>query len=79
MYETKCPSCGDANQLEVIGGSFSAQGMYLSEDGFSFTDADQVDTEEETVRCSSCGKMFSLADLHREDPPQKDKRLRVKE
>ena len=69
MYETKCPACNQEDSLHVIGGVYHALGMPLQSDGFSFSDADQVDTEDDTVECYACKKMFSLDELYREEPP----------
>lgn len=62
MFKTKCPAC-DEERLEISSGIFYAAGMTLAEDGFSFTDAKQVDTEEEIVVCQACGEKFSLGQL----------------
>lgn len=66
MYRTTCPYCSADGVLEVVGGSFSASGMRLSEDGFSFVDARQVATEDEEVQCQACNRIFSLAELDAE-------------
>jgi uncharacterized protein YbaR (Trm112 family) len=66
MYNTTCPYCGEKNRLEVVSGTFSAIGMRLSEDGFSFIDARQIDTEDEKVRCQACNRTFPLAELDAE-------------
>jgi uncharacterized Zn finger protein len=63
MYQAICPACGEEDTLEVIGGKFTASKMFLHEDGFSFVDARQIDTEDEIVSCRNCGKDFSLASL----------------
>jgi uncharacterized Zn finger protein len=62
MFNTTCKDCGTDGTLMVVGGKFSAYRMYLSEDGFSFSDAYGVDTEDEKVRCESCGKIRSLSE-----------------
>lgn len=62
-YKTTCGSCGSAGLLHVVSGKFRAAQMKLSEDGFSFTAAKQIDTEEETVYCEGCHVEFPLADL----------------
>jgi len=62
VYEDTCPECG-ADDLEVTGGSFTATGMKLSNDGFSTCDAKQLDTADETVTCRTCGAGFALSEL----------------
>jgi len=62
-YKTKCPKCGEEDTLYVIAGKFQASGMNLGPDGFAFMDANQVDTEDETVECSACHKMFPLDEV----------------
>lgn len=62
-YRTTCPGCGEEGYLEVVSGYFLAMGMTLEEEGFSFCDAKQVDTEEEVVRCWRCGWTGGLAEL----------------
>jgi hypothetical protein len=32
-------------------------------DGFSFTDAERIDTEDEVVECGVCGRRFPLGEL----------------
>jgi hypothetical protein len=55
VFNTKCRNCG-AETLYVMSGYFNTiEGMPLYEDGFSFTDAGGIHTEEETVCCYSCG------------------------
>ena len=39
QWNTTCPDCGVADQLEVYVGKFSCRGMTLLPDGFSFLDA----------------------------------------
>jgi hypothetical protein len=77
MFVTKCPACG-TDSLEVVGGAFHTQGMRLFADGFSFTDAKQVDTEGETVMCINCGKLFALDELMTDDPPADETHLKLK-
>ena len=62
---TTCPYCNEVGDLYVISGEFFAIGIHLREDGFAFQDANQVSTEDEQVRCSSCRKEFSLAEVTR--------------
>ena len=63
MYNTTCPGCGIPDQLEVYSGRFTCQGMYLVSDGFSFSDAKTVDTEDERVRCTACDAIWGLNQL----------------
>jgi uncharacterized protein YbaR (Trm112 family) len=60
MFRTVCPFCGTDGRLTVVSGRFYATGMWLTEDGFAFADAKQLDTEEEEVRCGACGQVFPL-------------------
>ena len=60
MFKTKCPVCGE-EKLEVSSGVFYAYGMTLTEDGFSFSEAKQINTDKEFVICRACGEEFSLA------------------
>jgi len=69
MFITKCPRCNADDRLTVISGVFITTGMCLTEDGFAFSEAKSVNTEDENVQCSACQYMFDLSDLHREDPP----------
>ena len=77
MYQTRCPACNEADCLYVIGGVFQATGMQLCSDGFAFADAQQMSTEDEAVRCTSCTRMFSLSELDKPEP-QQDKKFKVK-
>jgi len=77
MYQTKCPACETEDCLYVISGVFQAD-MHLCSDGFCFTDAKQVDTEDETVKCASCERLFMLDDLYQDDEPE-EPRLKVRE
>ena len=63
MFKTRCPVCNAEGTLAVISGIFTAFGMMLSEDGFSFGDAKNVDTEGERIECQACKNYFSLAAL----------------
>lgn len=48
-------------------------------DGFSFVDAQQVDTEDETVVCYNCNRQFNLGDLFSDgEKPEKPKRLKLR-
>ena len=80
MYQTKCPSCDVEDKMSVVGGVFHAVSMPLHDDGFDFSEAKNVHTEDETICCEGCGRFFSLSDLwHDEPPPPPDKRLKVRE
>lgn len=59
-YRTNCRSCG--GQLYVVRGEFTASPMPLYRDGFSFSDAKHLATEDEVVHCSTCDSTLSLAD-----------------
>ncbi len=65
MWIDQCPRC--CGTLEVVGGSFDAQGMILTETGFSFIDAKQLRTSDELVRCRDCGKQYGPEELMREE------------
>jgi hypothetical protein len=62
-YDTRCPYCKKEDKLDVVLGTFAAFGMELRQDGFSFSDANQMDTSEELVKCDACKKEFSLAEV----------------
>lgn len=75
-YATRCPYCGSARGLNVIEVTLSSQGdtalrvdVPLHPDGFDLSgSADSSghkdwSTEDERVRCSSCGTEFDLSDL----------------
>jgi hypothetical protein len=78
MYKTTCPGCNDSDCLYVIAGSFQAVSMPLKSDGFAFSEAKQIDTEEETVRCKSCTRMAPLSDLYVDRPPREKGRHKIK-
>jgi len=64
-YKLDCPRCGavpETAALQVIGGEFETSGVYLEPDGFAFSDAKQVNTTEERVRCSVCEAVFDLSE-----------------
>jgi hypothetical protein len=63
QWNTTCPDCGVADQLEVYVGKFSCRGMTLLPDGFSFLDAGQCDTEDERVQCMACNSEWDLGFL----------------
>lgn len=64
-YIDKCPECkGD---LEVVGGSFEAEGLILQRDGFCTIDAKAFNTSDELVRCVGCNKAYALEELYREE------------
>ena len=65
MWTDRCLKC--RGTLEVVGGSFDAQGMVLTETGFSFSDAKHLNTSDELVRCRDCGKQYGLEELLREE------------
>ena len=50
--------------MYVYSGTFSAMGMPLDAvEGFSFSDAKQVDTSDERVQCGYCKGTWDLAFL----------------
>lgn len=59
-YRSTCRSCG--GQLYVVSGEFESSPMPLHHDGFSFTEAKQVSTENEVIHCSLCDTTLTLAD-----------------
>ena len=64
QWTTTCPDCGVADQMNVYSGTFLAAGMPLdAAGGFSFLDAQQVNTEDERVQCMACGSEWDLGFL----------------
>jgi hypothetical protein len=64
QWNTTCPDCGVADRMEVYSGTFIAMRMPLdAAEGFSFSDAKQVDTSDERVQCTACGSEWDLAFL----------------
>ena len=64
QWNTTCPDCGVADQMNVYSGTFLAAGMPLdAAGGFSFLDAKQVSTEDERVQCMACGSEWDLGFL----------------
>ena len=64
QWQTTCPDCGVADQMNVYSGTFIAMGMPLdAAEGFSFSDAKQVDTSDERVQCGYCKGTWDLAFL----------------
>jgi hypothetical protein len=50
--------------MNVYSGTFLAMGMPLdAAEGFSFSDAKQVDTSDEWVQCQNCMSTWDLAFL----------------
>jgi uncharacterized protein YbaR (Trm112 family) len=71
MFRLTCPKCGspyDVAKLEVVAGTFRASKMWLREDGFATMDAKTFDTDEETVYCHVCERMFPLGDCLDDGP-----------
>jgi hypothetical protein len=63
-WPTTCPDCGEEGHLNVYRGTFIALEMRLdAEDGFIFSDAKEVSTEDERVRCTQCNSEWGLAFL----------------
>lgn len=72
MFRLTCPKCGaepDEAMLEVVFGTFRASKMWLREDGFAAMDAKSFDTDEETVYCHKCERLFPLGDCLEENGP----------
>lgn len=63
MFSTTCIRCGEEDTLEVVSCNATFVGLPLTEDGFAFSDAKQVSTEDEMLRCTACNQFFLLADL----------------
>ena len=64
QWNTTCIDCGTVDQMNVCSGVFIAEGMPLdAAEGFSFSDAKQVSTEDEWVKCAACGSTWDLAFL----------------
>jgi hypothetical protein len=59
-YRSNCRACG--GQLYVVSGEFAASPMPLHRDGFSFSEAKNVATENEVIHCSTCDSTLTLAD-----------------
>jgi len=62
VWRLRCPGCRAEGDLYVVAGSFSGR-IPLMRDGFSFTDAERIDTEDEVVECGVCGRRFPLGEL----------------
>ena len=64
QWQTTCPDCGVDDRMYVYSGTFSAMGMPLDAvEGFSFSDAKQVDTSDERVQCMACNSEWDLGFL----------------
>ena len=64
QWNTTCIDCGTVDQMNVYSGTFIAMGMPLdAAEGFSFSDAKQVDTSDEWVQCQNCMSTWDLAFL----------------
>ena len=64
QWNTTCIDCGVDDRMYVYSGVFIAEGMPLDAvEGFSFSDAKQVDTSDERVRCTACNSEWDLAFL----------------
>ena len=68
QWQTTCPDCGVADQLEIYAATISCRGMYLTGDGFALADAKDVDTDNERVRCTACNSEWDLEFLALEAP-----------
>lgn len=58
VWRLSCPRCASSD-LWVVAGSFAGR-MRLCADGFTFTDAAWLATEDEQVECGACGAVFPL-------------------
>ncbi len=75
QWQEECPHCGHRNCLTVFEVTLSATGETLNiaaelhSDGFEFDagDVEDCSTENEQVRCDSCGEGYDLSDLAIED------------
>jgi hypothetical protein len=62
-FDTTCPKCGENGDIYVVFGRFKAIGLPLSEDGFAFTDAQQMETDHEVCLCCTCQETFPLSEV----------------
>jgi len=60
-FETACRGCGAEGEMEVVAGTFDAQGMRLCEDGFATSDAKTFNTSSEVASCRMCGHTQTLS------------------
>lgn len=63
-YIEQCTECG--SELEIVGGSFEAEGIILQRNGFCTIDAKTFNTSDERVRCIECKKAYPLEELYLE-------------
>lgn len=82
QWKTKCPICGTEEKLIVISAVLEATGhvIYpnskLDSDGFEIDpalnpDGKDFSTENERVKCKSCGARFDLSELEIENKNEK--------
>ena len=58
-FSTSCPYCGQADELEMVGGTFQTLGVPITAAGFALADASMMQTEDEIVLCNACQRSFS--------------------
>jgi uncharacterized protein YbaR (Trm112 family) len=72
QWATECPRCHGQDCLTVFEATISSTGekfhpkSRLFADGFEAGD-ENTSTEDEKIRCDSCGEMFELRDLALEE------------
>jgi hypothetical protein len=59
-YSTRCIECTANDTLQVISGNFYCVKMQLAPDGFDFTEAKQLSTDNVILECSTCTTQFEL-------------------
>lgn len=60
QFRTTCPDCD--GRLYVISMKVATR-IPVEPDGFSTTDAEFFDTEDEVIECDTCGRLFGCGDL----------------
>lgn len=69
-FKLSCPRCKakpEDARLEVVGGTFEANRMYLERDGFNVAAAKSFNTDDEKVYCNACNEFMSLGECLEED------------
>jgi len=72
QWVTECPKCHDQDCLTVFEATIASAGerfypkSRLFPDGFEVGD-ESASTEDEKIRCDSCGGTFDLQDLEKEE------------
>lgn len=62
-----CARCRSPDGVSVVSGEFQSSGVTVYPDGFSLSDAKQLNTCNERVYCAACGAIYPLAELYEED------------